>query len=251
MFEFIKRIKMFLAKVGHKKILATSFVILFLLLVPNITHAGLFGNLIDIAAGAIGKLFFGISWFIALLGSFVIGILIWVLQIIILAGDGLVNSPAVQTGFPILLSVANLGFVLAVIMIAVATIVRNQSYGIKKFLVNVVIMAVAGNFGLVIAGSILGVSNRVTNYFLSSMTGGSPTKLASTIAGIVQPQRAVTSVSTVGTSKLFDSSSTSTETSTTSGAEEEKIAGGALGSFITPVIGAWMSILVVIILLLM
>jgi hypothetical protein len=83
------------------------------------------------------------------------------------------QSPTVLTGFSVALSIANLGFVLGIIVIAIATILRSQSYGIKQVLWKLVVMAILVNFGLVITGPIVGLADNFTGYFLQAMGGRS------------------------------------------------------------------------------
>lgn len=109
----------------------------------------------------------------------------WILGLIIalgavLVGFGLdlardlVNQKMVQAGFAVSLSIANLGFVLAIIIVALATILRSQSYGIKQLLWKLIVAAVLVNFGLVIAGTILGFSDTMTGYFTTPFGYKSP-----------------------------------------------------------------------------
>lgn len=91
--------------------------------------------------------------------------------------DNVFNSPAVQTGFSVMLAIANLGFVLCIIIIALATILRSQTYGMKQLLWKLVVMAVLVNFGLVVTAPIVGFADSMTNYFVnatspSAATGG-------------------------------------------------------------------------------
>lgn len=91
--------------------------------------------------------------------------------------DNIFNSPAVQTGFSVSLAIANLGFVLGIIIIALATILRNQTYGIKQLLWKLVFMAILVNFGLVITAPIVGFAGSMSNFFInatspSNTTGG-------------------------------------------------------------------------------
>ena len=92
--------------------------------------------------------------------------------------DNVFNSPAVQTGFSVSLAIANLGFVLGIIIIAIATIIRNQTYGMKQLLWKLVFMAILVNFGLVITAPIVGFASSMSNYFINAT---SPTSVS--IAG--------------------------------------------------------------------
>jgi len=89
--------------------------------------------------------------------------------------DNIFNSPAVQTGFSVSLAIANLGFVLGIIVIALATILRNQTYGIKQLLWKLVFMAILVNFGLVITAPIVGFAGSMTNYFINATSPGAAT----------------------------------------------------------------------------
>lgn len=146
---------------------------------------------------------FGISWLISMLASIAIALEAWILGFVLQISTNIVNSPVVAVGFPVSLSIANLFFVLAIIIIAIATILRFQTYGIKQALWRLVVMAIAVNFGLIIAGGILGFSDSLSGYFLSavdptagqsSLPGGvagvaNTSKFASAIAGAFQPQQ--------------------------------------------------------------
>ncbi len=81
------------------------------------------------------------------------------------------SSQTVQAGFSISLSLANLGFVLGIIVIAIATILRNETYGIKQMLWKLIAMAILVNFGLVITGPIVGLADNLTGYFLNASGG--------------------------------------------------------------------------------
>ena len=87
--------------------------------------------------------------------------------------DNVFNSPAVQTGFSVALAIANLGFVLGIIIIAIATIIRNQTYGIKQLLWKLVFMAILVNFGLVITAPIVGFASSMSNYFINATSPSS------------------------------------------------------------------------------
>ena len=108
----------------------------------------------------------------------------WILNLAVTFGVILMNvglyldgqvftSATVQTGFSVSLAIANLGFVLGIIVIALATILRNETYGIKQMLWKLIIMAILVNFGLVICGPIVGLADNFTGYFLTASGGAS------------------------------------------------------------------------------
>lgn len=107
--------------------------------------------------------------------------------------DNIYNSPEVQTGFSVALAIANLGFVLGIIIIAIATIIRNQTYGIKQLLWKLVFMAILVNFGLVITAPIVGFASNMSNYFINATSPGSMSVAgyegyAQTMTAAFQPQ---------------------------------------------------------------
>ena len=108
------------------------------------------------------------SW----LASFIIAVEVWAIQIILGTTLDVVNVNIVQSGFSVVLSIANLGFVLGIIVVALATILRRETYGIKSVFWKLVAMAILVNFILVIAAPLVGFSNSLTMYFLKSFPGG-------------------------------------------------------------------------------
>jgi hypothetical protein len=97
----------------------------------------------------------------------------WLIDIGLQLTNKVYNSTAVQSGFGVTLALANLGFVLAIIVIAIATILQSESYGYKKTLWRLVAMAILINFGLVITAPIVGFANGMTTYFENTITQGS------------------------------------------------------------------------------
>lgn len=76
----------------------------------------------------------------------------------LLTGPNFITNPLVQAGWPFVLGIANLGFVLALLFIALLTIMGLGGYNVRRALVRLLIAAVLINFSLLIAGVILDVS---------------------------------------------------------------------------------------------
>ncbi|HUD10856.1 MAG TPA: hypothetical protein VMS08_00475, partial [Candidatus Saccharimonadia bacterium] len=116
-------------------------------------------------------------YYVALIVNGAMGVLVSVGAFLVRLGlqfnDNIYNSPAVTTGFSVALAIANLGFVLGIIIIAIATIIRNQTYGIKQLLWKLVFMAILVNFGLVITAPIVGFADGMSNYFINATSPGS------------------------------------------------------------------------------
>ena len=126
------------------------------------------------------------------LGAFLIGSF---LQL----SSNISSSPSILTGFSICLAFANLGFVFLIIIIAIATILRSQTYGIKQLLWKLVAMAILINFGLVITMPIINFSDHLSNYFIQEMSpGGDSYGLATQMTNAFAPQTFTSSALTNG-----------------------------------------------------
>jgi hypothetical protein len=149
----------------------------------------------------ISQIVFAVAYFFSIIAGVIIAIQSWFLQIILQISMNLVNSSPVRVGFPIVLSIANLFFVGALIVIAIATILRREEYGAKNVLWKLVVMAVMVNFGLVICGTLLSISDETAKFFVESVSPGSSgpngetnfKKFAESIAGAFNPQDSILS----------------------------------------------------------
>jgi hypothetical protein len=146
-------------------------------------------------------LYFVIWVFMTFIGGPMLALEGWFLEFILVLNTQIVNSPIVKFGFSVSLALANLGFVLAIIIIAIMTILRVQSYGAKSLLAKVIAAAIAVNFSLILAGTIMNFSDSLSLYLVRQATPdcGSDTsandqtcltKFSNAIAGVAQPQRA-------------------------------------------------------------
>jgi hypothetical protein len=103
--------------------------------------------------------------------------------------------PMVQTGWTIVLNMTNLAFVLGIIWIAIATIIRMQGYEMKQILWKLIVAAVLVNFSLVIAGFFLDFAGLMTQFFVEKVsppaTASGITSFSSQLAASLQPQNAL------------------------------------------------------------
>lgn len=83
----------------------------------------------------------------------------------------IISNPVASEGFKIVLSVVNLLFILAIIVIAFATILRYAGYDIKKLLPKLIIAAVLINFSLTLAGLVLDFTGVFSNFFIQGVAG--------------------------------------------------------------------------------
>lgn len=94
----------------------------------------------------------------------------------------------IEIGFQNVLNFANLGFVLAIIVIAFATIFRFQNYAMKQTLWKLIVAALLVNFSLVIAGAFINVADILSNFFLTDIKAGG--SFSNGLAGLLKPQLA-------------------------------------------------------------
>jgi hypothetical protein len=156
---------------------------------------GLITGFTNITSGFISFAAFIINYIISIILGVVINLEAWLIEIVLEMNDQILKSDFVQSGYQISLAVTNLIFVAGIIVIAIATILRWESYSMKKILWQLILMAVLVNFGLSIAGAIIRISTNFSWYFLNAVNpgGGSGAAhygaFATAIAGAFTPQR--------------------------------------------------------------
>ena len=102
-----------------------------------------------------------------------------------------VNS-VVLLGWKICRDIANLGFVLGIVMIAFSTIIQVKEYGAQKLLIKFITAAVLVNFSLTIGGVFIDFSNVITGFFLSRVSSNSEIfGLTDTLAAAFGPQKLI------------------------------------------------------------
>lgn len=161
-----------------------------LLVLPQTTHAvSLFGvdlspaGLVTAGFRAIAYVFNFLFGLLYILGSNLV-------QVALNLNGQILNhqNQIVTIGWTILRDIANLGFVLVMIIIAVATIVRYKEYNAKSLLPKLIAAAIIVNFSLTIAGAFITFSDSLTNVFLAGKLGGSPSEFATAITVAFEPQ---------------------------------------------------------------
>lgn len=153
-------------KIYNSKITIILGVILFALIVPNFAHA--------LSAASIGAAiiraitsailgFFGI--FVGLAAKFFDGML----------NIGFASHKVVaELGWKIVRDFSNMFFILIMVVIAFATILRLERYGIKELLPKVIIIALLINFSLVICYLIIDFSDITAHYFIDEVKKVNP-----------------------------------------------------------------------------
>ncbi|MCR4275239.1 MAG: hypothetical protein NUV83_00575 [Candidatus Wolfebacteria bacterium] len=169
-----------------KKIFALSSI---LSAMPLWANAGLVGDLIGgITNAAISGIVLVISYVLGFIAQVVFYIGGVFLDFALAVNMHLLDNPFIKTGWSIVLNFTNLGFVLAIIVIAFATIVGLQSYGMKKTLWKLIVAALLVNFSLAIAGFFIEASDGLTNFFIGKIQGTSQVGLSTKLAAVINPQ---------------------------------------------------------------
>jgi hypothetical protein len=174
-----------------KKIICALLLLAFI--VPAIAHAEdppsfrptscipIYGDATSCAIFGITVVVGYITDFFVVLGAFLAGLALEM-------SSNIVNNGFVQSGFKSVLLIANLGFVLGILYIAISTMLRRQSYDMKKILFRLILMAVLVNFGLVFCGVILNLSDQFTAFFLKQSNAGAFSDFPYQISRALAPQ---------------------------------------------------------------
>lgn len=139
---------------------------LFCVIVPSFSNASVIGEILgNAAADLLSKLTELIQGAISLL-----------VQLGAAAMDGMLRigftrrgMDVAKTGWDTTRNFANMLFILFMVIIAFATILRIEGYGIKKLLPKVIIIALLINFSMVICYAIIDVSNVVATAFMNNI----------------------------------------------------------------------------------
>ena len=141
-------------------------------------------TIIRMLSGGLYYVALGMAYLMGKIGSVLYVFFAGLIDIALQANALILSSPIVENGRTIVLSFTNLGFVLAIIVIAFATIFRQQSYAMKEILWKLIVAALLVNFSLVIAGAFINVADTVTNTFNSKLKG----MTSDALTQILQPQ---------------------------------------------------------------
>lgn len=121
-------------------------------------------------AGINGLLTFG-GYVIMGITHFIMGVALFCLNFfIVLAGyNGFMDAPIVQIGWTMVRDLANMFFIVALLVIAFAQILGREEYALKKTMGKLVLMAILVNFSLLISQLIIDVAHVVTMTFLNAI----------------------------------------------------------------------------------
>ena len=135
-------------------------------------------------AGLVGASnYYGIASFFGKLVFWAGQLTTWTLNL----NSRILETPTMRAGWVVSRDIANLGFVLAIILIAFMTILRLSSYQMKTVLWKLIVAALLVNFSLVIAGVFIDFSGVLTNFFISSVKN--PERISEALAGTLSIQK--------------------------------------------------------------
>jgi|GEM_PF-5148833 len=108
-----------------------------------------------------------IVWVLGQISTLIIGILF-----VLMSYNTFIQDPLVIEGWILVRDLCNMFFILLLLVIAFATILRQDGYDIKKMVPKLLIMAVLINFSRTICGLIIDASQVVMNTFMSAFNVG-------------------------------------------------------------------------------
>ena len=103
---------------------------------------------------AVGIVSWAVNLYVYVMGAFLTAVLIPIL-IGIAQFNEFINNPVVEIGWTLTRDVANMMFIIVLLIIAFSTMLRIQTYHYKQSLVKLIIMAVLINFSKLISGVII------------------------------------------------------------------------------------------------
>jgi len=171
-----EKVKKILTRLRRKKIKKHLLVFVFLIFVLSFfVMVGVYAATDPTAKadiGISGKIILLLSIIISGLVSVIGKLLIFLIHILlkIVAYNHIIDIPSVRVGWVIVRDIANMFFIVILLVIAFATILRIEGYQVKKLLPKLIIMAVLINFSKTIAGFIVDISQVIMLQFASAIS---------------------------------------------------------------------------------
>lgn len=131
-------------------------------------HAGIQGMINDAAKAIVKDVMFSILDAFKVLASWILDFGEMILAFVMSPDFNvtIINHPFVRTGWAINRDLANMFFIIILIVIALATILRMESYSMKRLLAPLIIIALLINFSNVLVGAVIDVSQIFMSFFL-------------------------------------------------------------------------------------
>ncbi len=117
----------------------------------------------------------GIFYIIGMIGAALFALGAALVQLALVLNAEIAQSQVVLIGWRITRDIANLGFVVGILVIAFSIMLRIENYATKKTLAKLVAAALLVNFSLALATPILDASHLFANFFITKAAGPVPT----------------------------------------------------------------------------
>ena len=176
-------------KFFDKKIIAITILLLMILFLPF--HQAHASGVLNIGSWVIGKVVYVVNYIMGFIAGIAFTIAGWLIGFALNLNAGILDQSRnafLYTGWNIILGFADLALILAIIIIAFATILKLESYGMKKALWKLIVAALLVNFSLVIAGVFIDFAGVITQFFITKSTLG-PLDMATTLASVFDIQK--------------------------------------------------------------
>jgi hypothetical protein len=148
-----------LKQLKNRKVILIGFLVLVSFFVAPQTLAGFS----DWAGQVVGNIIYLFIWALGLIVMLVMRVLLMVVSF-----QNFIEAQAVVEGWVIVRDLANMFFVVILLVIAFATILHIESYNYKKWLPKLILMAVLINFSKTICGLLIDVAQIVMLTFVNS-----------------------------------------------------------------------------------
>lgn len=149
---------------SKKKYLVIFILILFwgLFIVGSEAKASLLGNIAK-------DLLHGVFWILFQFTGFITGLIADLFQTILNFGLSSRDMVLVKTGWIVVRDIVNMFFIIALIVIAFATIFQLETYGMKALLPKLITVVLLINFSYLICGIIIDISQITASYFINQI----------------------------------------------------------------------------------
>jgi len=163
--KFLFKKKLIENSITKKFILLNTIIFGLVLFLLSAKYANA-GNLDNAVASVLGWILWPIFFFIGKFSVWVTGFLVQVAQY-----PDFINAAPVLAGWVVVRDLCNMFFILILLVIAFATILRIESYNYKKTLPKLLIMAVLINFSRTICGLIIDFAQVIMLTFVNGFAG--------------------------------------------------------------------------------
>lgn len=128
-----------------------------------------------VSSFVVGFVTYVLNYIIGFIGGAFLTFVAWLADLALTLNQQVLDPQAsiVQVGWGITRDIANLGFVLIIIIIAFGVMFRFETYGSRKLLTRLIAAAILVNFSLAIMGPFLQFADTLTDFFMSrTLTSG-------------------------------------------------------------------------------